>query len=50
MVCEVCDFCGRRTCRHRKYGFWKFMLDILMVFVTGGLWIIWIFVREMRGR
>lgn len=34
----------------RKYGFWKFMLDIFMVCVTGGFWIIWIFVREMRGR
>ena len=37
------------TCR-KKYGFWKFMLDCLMVVLTGGFWIIWIFVREMRGR
>jgi len=34
----------------RQYGFWKFMLDVLMVVVTGGFWIIWIFVREMRNR
>jgi hypothetical protein len=34
----------------RKYGFWKFMGDIFMVLLTGGLWLIWIFVREMRNR
>ncbi len=50
-MCEICEFCGRRSCRrHRKYGFWKFMLDCFMTLVTGGLWIIWIFVREMRSR
>lgn len=39
------------TMRHqRHYGFWKFMADVLMIGLTGGLWIIWIFVREMRGR
>jgi hypothetical protein len=34
----------------RRYGFWHFMGDVLMVGITGGLWLIWIFVREMRGR
>jgi len=38
------------SCHRRKYGFWKFMGDCLMTLVTGGLWIIWIFVREMRNR
>jgi hypothetical protein len=33
-----------------KYGFWKFVGDVLMVGLTGGLWLIWIFVREMRRR
>jgi hypothetical protein len=33
-----------------KYGFFKFLGDILMVGLTGGLWLIWIFVREMRRR
>ena len=32
----------------KKYGFWSFVGDIAMVFLTGGLWLIWIFVREMR--
>lgn len=34
----------------KRYGFWKFMFDIALVAFTGGLWLIWIFVREMRGR
>jgi hypothetical protein len=39
------------TMRQRpKYGFWKFVGDVLMVGLTGGLWLIWIFVREMRRR
>lgn len=32
----------------RKYGFWNFIGDVLMTCLTGGLWLIWIFVREMR--
>lgn len=32
------------------YGFFKFLGDIFMVCITGGLWLIWIFVREMRKR
>jgi hypothetical protein len=34
----------------KPYGFWKFMGDLLMTGITGGLWLIWIFVREMRNR
>jgi hypothetical protein len=33
-----------------SYGFFKFIGDIFMVFLTCGLWLIWIFVREMRKR
>lgn len=32
----------------KTYGFWNFVLDALLVVVTGGFWFIWIFVREMR--
>jgi hypothetical protein len=35
---------------NRKYGFWKFVLDAALTLFTGGLWLIWIFVREMRRR
>jgi hypothetical protein len=44
---------SRRARRHyevRKYGFWNFVLDVLLVCITSGLWLIWIFVREMRRR
>lgn len=34
----------------RKYTFTNFLVDIVLCFLTGGLWLIWIFVREMRGR
>jgi hypothetical protein len=36
--------------RERRYGFWKFVIDAVLTVVTGGLWLIWIFVREMRRR
>lgn len=32
----------------RRYGLTNFLLDCLMVWITGGLWLIWIFIREMR--
>ncbi|MGY2704071.1 hypothetical protein ACVW2K_003655 [Nocardioides sp. HB32] len=34
----------------RNYGIGSFALDVILVLITGGLWLIWIFVREMRRR
>lgn len=34
----------------RKYGFMKFLLDCTLTILTGGLWLIWVFCREMRTR
>lgn len=34
----------------RKYGPFRFLLDCGLTLLTGGLWLIWIFVREMRYR
>lgn len=34
---------------NNKYGLGKFMIDVLLTLITGGLWLIWIFVREIRG-
>ena len=34
----------------KSYGFFKFLGDCIMVVLTWGLWLIWIFVREMRNR
>lgn len=36
--------------RKKSYGFWKFVGDCVMTIFTGGLWLIWVFVREMRNR
>jgi hypothetical protein len=33
----------------KKYGCLKFLFDVFMTAITGGLWLIWIFVREMRN-
>lgn len=32
----------------KQYDFPAFMGDLFMLVITGGLWLIWIFVREMR--
>lgn len=34
----------------KRYGFFSFVFDVTLTLVTGGLWLIWIFVREMRGQ
>lgn len=34
--------------KENRYGFGKFLFDCLMVLITGGFWLIWIFIREMR--
>lgn len=34
----------------KPYGIFSFLFDVIMVTITGGLWLIWIFAREMRKR
>ena len=34
----------------RHYGCLGFLGDVVMTILTCGLWLIWIFVREMRHR
>jgi hypothetical protein len=36
------------TRRKKRYGFFGFLFDIVMTFITSGFWLIWVFVREMR--
>lgn len=43
-----CQHNYRCNCRH--YGLGHFLWDVLLTCITGGLWLIWIFVREMRNR
>jgi hypothetical protein len=26
----------------QKYGFWRFILDLFLVCITGGLWLVWL--------
>lgn len=33
-----------------RYGLFHFLLDVLLTVITGGFWLIWIFVREMRRK
>lgn len=34
----------------RKYTFRRFLWDCFMLLITGGLWLIYIIIREVRGR
>jgi len=34
----------------QRYGLINFAFDAILFLLTGGLWGIWIFVREMRRR
>lgn len=34
----------------RRYNIFNFLFDVILVTISGGLWLIWIFVREMRNR
>lgn len=34
----------------KPYRLRNFLIDLVLCFLTGGLWLIWIFVREMRNR
>jgi len=36
--------------QRKQYGLLNFLFDLILVVITGGLWLIWIFVREMRNR
>ena len=33
----------------KKYTFGKFILDAILTVFTGGFWLIWIAIREMRN-
>lgn len=41
---------GFTMSRRRKYTAVNFLVDITLSCLTGGLWLIWIFCREMRSR
>lgn len=35
---------------NNRYGCMNFLLDVFLTCITGGVWLIWIFCREMRRR
>lgn len=35
--------------RNKKYGLRSFAFDVIMTCLTGGFWLIWVFVRETRN-
>jgi hypothetical protein len=37
-------------CKRRHYGLGNFIVDVVLTGLTGGIWLIWIFCREMRNR
>ena len=39
---------GKRN--SKKYGVGNFIFDAILTLLTGGLWLIWVFVREIRGK
>lgn len=32
----------------KKYGFFNFLLDLILIGLTGGLWLVWIVLRFLR--
>lgn len=36
--------------RKKRYNLFNFVVDATLATLTGGIWLIWIFVREMRNR
>ena len=35
--------------KHKKYTILNFVVDALLTLVTGGLWLIYVFARELRN-
>jgi hypothetical protein len=33
----------------REYGISNFIGDVVMTIITAGLWLLWVFIREIRG-
>lgn len=35
---------------NNRYGCFNFLLDVFLTCISGGFWLIWIFVRESRKK
>lgn len=47
---DISQHSRKDTIVRRHYGIISFIFDVFMTIITSGLWLIWIFVREMRRR
>lgn len=47
---DISQHSRKDTIMRRHYGIINFIFDVFMTIITSGLWLIWIFVREMRRR
>lgn len=46
---ETWGYIFRKDCiMKKKYGFFNFLLDLVLTGLTGGLWLIWILFRFLR--
>lgn len=41
---------NRRICKMKKRSTFGLVMDFILVVCTGGLWLIWILIRYLRGR
>ena len=32
----------------KKYTFWNFLFDVFMTSITGGLWLLWLFIKYLK--
>jgi len=35
--------------KQKHYGFWHLLLDFCLVWLTGGVWLVWLVVRYLRS-
>lgn len=47
---DISQHSRKDTIMRRHHGIINFVFDVFMTIITSGLWLIWIFVREMRRR
>lgn len=39
----------KEACGMKKRGLFGLIMDFILVFVTGGLWLVWILIRFLRN-
>lgn len=36
--------------KEKRYGFWHFMGDLFLIYITGGLWGLYLLLRHLRSK